>query len=178
VPVTTAGVKTLVNPVFSGPPVYPIREPDWAEFVTLNTTVSPDISRNLKLIEPPPGTLELPTVVKGPTLGDSPAIVMFGKLVVPVLLSSTKLPLSVHVVEQVADVPLRAAKVAATSSVMMAAFAAPTWRAMAHETATSAALIFHFMQSPLSTNCRSYHEHRSYRTTVNRFFGLNHVIDP
>jgi hypothetical protein len=70
---------------------------------------------------------------------------MFGELVVAVLLSSTKLPLSVHVVEQVAGLPLRAAKVAATSNVMMAAFAAPTLRAIAHEATASAALIFDFM---------------------------------
>jgi hypothetical protein len=83
-------------------------------------------------------------VVKGPVLSDSPSIVMFGELIAPVLLSSTKLPPSVHTGEQVAP-PKLAVMVAATSSVMMAAFAAPTLRVRAHEAAASAALIFDFM---------------------------------
>ena len=71
---------------------------------TLNVTVSLElikvgVSMNRKLVEPSPGALEFRNVMKGPTLGDSPAIVMFGELVIPVLLLSTKLPLSVHVGE-------------------------------------------------------------------------------
>ena len=105
---------------------------------------------NLKLNEPSPGALPLEGVMKGPTLGDSPAIVMFGELIAPVLLLSTKLPPSVHVGEQAATPPLRAVMVAATSNVMMSAFAAPTLMARAHEAAASAALIFDFMAVTLS----------------------------
>jgi hypothetical protein len=82
--------------------------------------------------------------MKGPTVGLSPVIVMSGELTAPVLLLSTKLPPTVHVGEQAA-VPARAVIVAATSNVMMSAFAAPTLRIRALPPAASATLNFDFM---------------------------------
>jgi hypothetical protein len=108
------------------------------------------VSMNSRPVAPLPPTpwLKVETdVVKGPTLGDSPAIVMFDEIRWPVLLSSTKLPPSVHAGEQLA-VPDSAIMVPATSSVMMSAFAAPKLSTRAHAAATSAALSFDFMTAP------------------------------
>src|SRR5262245_47293570 len=65
-------------------------------------------------------------------------------MIEPLLLLSWKLPPSVHVGEQAA-VPDWGTRVPVTSSVIMAAFAAPTLRVIAHEATASAALILDFM---------------------------------
>jgi hypothetical protein len=84
----------------------------------------------------PLAKVDVINVVKGPTgiaeAVNAPGIVIFGELIARLLLSSTKLPPSAHSGTQAAP-PKRANMVAATSSVMTSAFAAPTLRAIAHE---------------------------------------------
>jgi hypothetical protein len=69
---------------------------------------------------------------------------MFIELTASVMLSITKLPLTVHVGKQAA-VPDTAVMVAATSNVMMFASAAPTLRVRANPPAASATLSLDFM---------------------------------
>jgi hypothetical protein len=88
----------LTVPPFSGPPVYPTRPPVIFNARMLGTGGP----INCMSVVPLGSAMLVKNVVKGPVLGDSPAIVMFGELIAPVLLLSTKLPPSVHTCEQVA----------------------------------------------------------------------------